>query len=94
MAYAIRLMSPTDHGMLVEMDGRTLKRIIDRQREADGMRDAYWDTPEPRHAMPDGLADTFPYFEPVPAYSAHRWVQNGQPHETLLWTEGGKIRRA
>ena len=94
MAYAIRYNSPTHQGMLVEMGGSLLAKLVKAQREADELRDAYWDTPdESRHAM-TLPPETFPYYEAVHASRAHQWVKSDWPHETLLYVEEGRVRRA
>jgi hypothetical protein len=33
-------------------------------------------------------------YEPVNASYAHTWVRNGGLHETALWVDQGRIRRA
>lgn len=94
MAYAVRYMSPTDHGMLVEMDGRALAKIKCAQDAADEAREAYWDTPDGSRPAATPPPETFPYYEIAHFSRAHSWVRSGAPHETLLYTEDGKIRRA
>ena len=94
MPYAIRFMSPIDAGMLVEMPRRELIAILNAQEEADELREAYWDTPEPRHhvTLPP---ETFPRYERVSADKAHGWVRCGYTHETALYVDSDKrVRRA
>lgn len=94
MAYAIRYNSASHTGMLVEMTAPALFNHI-RAREAYEERwEAYWDTPEgsrPGLAPPE---PTWPQYEAVSASQAHDWVRAGMPHETLLYIDSGKIRRA
>lgn len=33
-------------------------------------------------------------YERVSAAYAHRWVRDGRIHETLLWIDDGRVRRA
>lgn len=94
MTYAIRYQSPTHGGMLCEMDGRALDRLIETQAEADERREAYWETPEEMRLSQTLPPETFPYFERVSAYRAHEWVKADYPHETLLFIKDGKVRRA
>ena len=95
MAYAIRFMTPTDGGMLVEWPAREAKNIKARQDAADEAREAYWDTPDEARPAGPPPPETFPYYEFISAYEAHNWVRKSFPHSTPLYTvDGGKIRRA
>ncbi len=99
MAYAIRFNGPKHIGMLVEMRGSALDRIIMAQKEADDLRHAYWENMgSDDHDRDDHPVEeppiTYPYYETIGADRAHGWVKKGLPHETLLYTEDGRIRRA
>lgn len=94
MPYAIRIHSPQDAGMLVEMTSAALTKAEAAQTAAAEREDAYWDIPdEARHANVPA-PHPYPHFHRVSAERAHRWVRADQPHETLLYIEEGRIRRA
>lgn len=95
MGYAIRTNGAGHGGMLIEMDSRALAKIEAQQRAEDAVREAYWaaETAEERAAS-EAPADTYPYYDRCSADRAHKWVKGDLPHETLLYIEDGKIRRA
>jgi hypothetical protein len=92
MPYAIRYNSPNDSGMLVELSTLALRRIHAKQEREDSARDDYWEAEE--NARGEEPPVTYPYYDAVSAHRAHNWVRNGFIHETLLFTDGDKIRRA
>lgn len=45
-------------------------------------------------ASADWRGDDAYVYDTVDYGRAHKWVRDGGPHETLLWVDNGRIRRA
>lgn len=94
MAYAIRYRSASDTGMLVEMTSPALLTHIRNQEASQERWEAYWDTPEGVRTGTPPPEPSWPQFDPVRASQAHDWVRADMPHETTLWIDQGRIRKA
>lgn len=94
MPYAIRYNSAQHDGMLIEITAADLRAAEAAQIAARDRIDAYWDTPDCSrpHVAPE--PHPYPHFWHVSAQHAHKWVRDGNTHETALYVDDGRIRRA
>lgn len=59
---------------------------FDSQKQIDRMNAS--------NAPRDGGHDYQVFYRRIDAATAHQWVRKGNIHETLLWIDQGKVRRA